>query len=295
MRAAIVARLGLALLLLLGAATVDAAEVAREIVLIPAESVGARVGTARMVTGVLRPSGQGPFPVLVWSHGRSGSADERARTRIPDLRGHLRYWLEKGFAVVAPIRPGYGETGGLDGEDSGVRYDVFGNCWGRPEFGRSAAAAADTVLAALAWVRTQPWADATHIVLAGVSMGGLASIASAATNPPGVVGYINFSGGTGGAGSRAPEHSCGSAQMQALMADYGRTTRVPSLWLYAENDLFWGPEWPRAWHRAYAAAGEPTQFVMTPPVPGVDGHQLLTRGGPLWHRYVDRFLAALDL
>src|SRR4029079_11055950 len=96
-----------------------------------------------------------------------------------------------------PIRPGYGETGGSDREDSGVRYDVFGNCWGRPEFMHSASAAAEAVQSPLAWLRQQPWADAKHVVLAGASMGGLASIASAATNPAGVVAYITFSAGTG--------------------------------------------------------------------------------------------------
>jgi dienelactone hydrolase len=41
------------------------------------------------------------------------------------------------------------------------------------------------------------------VVLVGASMGGLASVASAAHEPPGVVAYVNFSGGTGGNGRRA--------------------------------------------------------------------------------------------
>ena len=284
-------RLALGLCLVAFACASGAAEITREIVAIPI----ADAGVGAMVAGVFRPAGGGPFPVLVYSHGRAGTPLERSRTRVPDPRGHVRYWLAKGFAVVAPIRPGYGETGGSDREDSGVRYDVFGNCWGRPEFMRSASAAAEAVQATLAWLRQQPWADARHVVLAGASMGGLASIASAATNPDGVVAYINFSGGTGGSGTRAPEQSCGSAQMQDVMAAYGRTTHVPSLWLYAENDRYWGAEWPRAWHRAYAAAGEPTRFVMTPPVADSDGHQLLARGPRLWMADVDRFLSELGL
>jgi dienelactone hydrolase len=268
-----------------------AAEFTRETVAIPLADAAA----GAMVAGVFRPSGDGPFPVLVYSHGRAGTPLERSRTRVPDVRGHVRYWLAKGFAVVAPIRPGYGETGGIDREDSGVRYDRFGNCWGRPEFVRSASAAAEAVRATLAWLRHEPWADAGHVVLAGASMGGLASIASAATNPDGVVAYINFSGGTGGSGTRAPEQSCGSAQMRDVMAAYGRTTHVPSLWLYAENDRYWGAEWPRAWHRAYAAAGERTRFVLTAPVADGDGHQLLARGASLWTADVDRFLSELGL
>jgi len=248
-------------------------------------------GMPRMVAGVYRPAGEGPFPVVVYSHGRSGTEAERAQTQVPDIRGHVRYWLGKGFAVVAPIRPGYGETGGADREDSGVRYDVFGNCWGDTNFTRSADAATTAVAATLRWLHQQPWANADRVVLVGASMGGLASVASAAHEPPGVVAYVNFSGGTGGNGRRAPEHSCGLDRMADVMAAYGRTTHIASLWLYASNDSFWGAYWPRAWFDAFARGGSPAQFVMTEPVPNADGHQLLTRGRPLWSAAVDAFLA----
>jgi dienelactone hydrolase len=248
-------------------------------------------GASSMSAGVFLPNGDGPFPVLIYSHGRSGTSSERAHTRILDVRSHVRYWLSKGFAVVMPIRPGYGETGGDDREDSGVTLDIFGNCWGRPTFDHAAAAAASAVLATIEWVRDEPWADRNRIVLAGASMGGLASIAAAAENPPGVVAYINFSGGTGGDGTRAPEHSCGSEAMESLMRTLGRANRVPGLWLYAENDRYWGSQWPVAWYRAFSESTDITHFVMTDPVPNSDGHQLLARGGRLWTSLVDSFLA----
>jgi dienelactone hydrolase len=249
----------------------------------------------RMIAAIYKPAGDGPWPVLIYSHGRSGNDADRRQIKPLDPRGHVRYWLRKGFVVVAPIRPGYGDTGGADREYSGVRYDVFGNCWGPPDFGHAAAAAAASIAATIDWVRHQPWADANRIVLAGSSMGGLTSIASAASNPPGVIAYINFSGGTGGDSGRAPRHSCGSEEMSALMQTYGKTTRVPGLWLYAENDLYWGAQWPRVWYRAFASAGSKAEFVMTEPVPNYDGHQLLARGGVLWFEHVDRFLAELGL
>jgi len=279
---------GLVLLLFVDEPALGAgSEIASETVHIPFVSGSDH---ASMVAGVFLPPGDGPFPVLIYSHGRSGTEAERSLTRIPDPRGHVRYWVRKGFAVVAPIRPGYGGTHGIDREDSGVRYDLFGNCWGTPEFERSASAASEAVLATLDWVRAQRWADGKRIVLAGVSMGGLASIASAAKNPRGVVAYINFSGGTGGNGSRAAEQSCGLEAMEALMSKYGKTTHVPSLWLYARNDSFWGADWPRAWYAAYATHDNSARFVMTDPVPNADGHQLLTRGNRLWSGQVDRFL-----
>lgn len=277
----------------LGAVAPSTAQLATPEIVKIGVGTGASDPATRMITAVYKPDDDGKWPVVIYSHGRSGSDADRRRIKPLDPRSHVRYWLQKGFAVVAPIRPGYGDTGGTDREDSGVRYDMFGNCWGPADFGRAAAAAASALASTLDWVRHQPWADADRIVLAGSSMGGLTSIASAATNPPGVVAYINFSGGTGGDSGRAPKHSCGSEAMAALMRSYGKTTRVPGLWLYAENDLYWGSEWPRAWFRAFAAAGGPAEFVMTDPVPNSDGHQLLARGGRLWTEQVDRFLAEL--
>ena len=242
-----------------------------------------------MVAGVYQPAGEGRHPVVVYSHGRSGT-DERALTTVPDPRGFVRYWLRKGFAVVAPIRPGYGATGGADPEDSGVRYDIFGNCWGRPQFGEAAAAARTALTSAIDWTRAQPWADGGRIVLMGTSMGGLASLATGAANPAGVSAVISFAGGTGGNGAASPEHACGSDAMEALMSRYGATTHVPTLWLYAENDSFWGAERPRTWYRAFARGGSESRFVMTEGLGNTDGHQLLGRGSRLWIAHVDRFL-----
>ena len=256
-----------------------------EIVRIPFAS--APGPTADMVAGLYAPRGPGPFPVVVYSHGRSA---DRSETTVPDPRGFVHYWVRRGFVVVAPIRPGYGQTGGADREDSGVLYDIFGNCWGHPQFARAAAAARGAIAATVAWIREQPWAERDRIVLVGTSMGGLASIATAAANLDGVAGYINFAGGTGGNGEAAPEHSCGSEDMEALMARYGASTHVPSLWLYARNDSFWGALRPLAWHHAFAAGGSDTRFVQTDPLPNADGHQLLGRGSRLWMPPVDRFL-----
>jgi dienelactone hydrolase len=79
--------------------------------------------------------------------------------------------------------------------------------------------------------------------------------------------------------------------MEALLRTYGLRTHVPSLWLYAENDSFWGAERPRTWHRAFAAGGSDTELVQTAPVAHADGHQLMARGSRLWIPAVNRFLA----
>lgn len=75
---------------------------------------------------------------------------------------------------------------------------------------------------------------------------------------------------------------CEPQRIESLMSEWGRTNRLPSLWLYAPNDLFWGPDAPQRWHAAFAAGGSPARFVGTEPVPAPDGHSLLGVGGRLW-------------
>lgn len=277
----------------IAAQTPDAETLEPELVTLAVKDAGALNGEAVMVTQVFKPKGNGPFPVLLFSHGRSGERLERLQLKRPIPGAHVRYWMNKGFAVVAPIRPGYGDSGSHDMEDSGSRFDSGGHCTSQPDFGRVARNASRAARTALDWVREQPWAAKDRIVLAGQSVGGLTTVALAASNPPGVLGYINFAGGAGGNPSIAPGKSCGPQVMTELMAELGKTTRLPSLWLYAENDSYWGPEAPRQWHAAFASGGSPSQFVMTVAVPHADGHQLMARGGRLWSMHTERFVKQL--
>jgi dienelactone hydrolase len=243
-----------------------------------------------MHTQVYKPPGQGPFPVLLYAHGRPGYASERAQFKSPIALRHVRYWLAKGYAVVAPIRPGYGApptgTGGADQESSGVGYKKDGQCLRQPEPANTVSGAVHAQQRALAWVRQQPWADKTHIVLEGQSVGGLATVALCAANPPGVRGCINFAGGAGGDPVHAPGRMCGPEKITQLMREYGQSTRAPSIWLYAPNDLYWGAGPPKQWHTAFnlaaqAANASPSTLVQTPPV-GSDGHSLQRAGTAHW-------------
>src|SRR6195952_2429482 len=81
---------------------------------------------AQMLTTYFLPPGPGPFPVVLFSHGRASGADARAGVEIGVSRVQLRYWLAKGVAVVSPVRPGYGRSTGGDVEDSGVHHDNAG-------------------------------------------------------------------------------------------------------------------------------------------------------------------------
>lgn len=262
---------------------------------IPVHGAGVFGGDIDLKTQVFLPPGPGPFPVLVYSHGRSSDLKVRAALRDPIPRAHARYWVARGVAVVAPARIGYGETGGPDVEVAGARYDFTGACIGHPDYKHVSDIIRRPVLATLDWVREQPWADKNRIVLEGTSAGGFASVSTAATRPAGVIAYINFSGGIGGSPTLAPGRSCDPEQMRDLMGEFGKTVSVRGLWLYAGNDQYWGGDAPRTWYKAFAAGGSEVRMVAVPELPGQDGHMLLYRGSALWRKDLDRFANEIGL
>ena len=261
---------------------------------IPLPGAGVFGGDLAMAAQVFRPPGNGPFPVVVFSHGRAPDAADRVHLKVGVSKAQLSFWLARGNAVVAPIRPGYGTTGGPDLENSGSRFDTFGHCSTKPDFRKAAAAAARTVDATLAWLRSQPWADTHHVLLAGQSMGGLTTVAAGARAPDGVVGSINFAGGSGGNPNVSPGHSCDPDQLTEVYGEFGRATRIPSLWVYALNDQYFGPEAPAAWHASFARGGSRTTFFHAPAVADGDGHGLSRHVRTLWAPQVDAFLATID-
>lgn len=276
-----------------GSAPASVAALRPEVHEIPMPGAGRFGGDLKMVTHVFRPPGAGPFPVVLFSHGRPSSDVERGKLSMPAPPVQVRYWLAKGFVIVAPIRVGYGATGGPDAEANGGRFDSEGRCLSRPAFRSQAEAARNALATALTWVRMQTWADSGRIILEGESVGGFATVAAAAQPQAGVLGYVNFAGGAGGNPDRAPGHSCDPEQITALYTEFGASTKVPSLWIYAENDQFWGPDVPKAWHAGFAKGGSRTTFVQTPPVQDGNGHSLVRRAQRLWAPHVDRFLESI--
>ena len=70
------------------------------------------------------------------------------------------------------------------------------------------------------------------MIALGLSAGGFASIALSADPPPGLAAVINFAGGRG---SRADDDVCDEAALVRAFAAMGKTSRIPMLWVYAEQ------------------------------------------------------------
>ena len=191
-------------------------------------------GQARgeLVVTVFTPQGEGRHPLMVISHGRAGDAAGRAKLGRARYATAARYFTDAGFVVAVPVRLGYGATGGPDLENSGP----CGDRRFTPMFNRAASEIAQVIEA----MARRPDVDPANVVALGQSVGGGSTVALAAAGPAGVRAAINFAGGSGGDPVKSPGKPCGPERLQETYAGYAATTRMPMLWIYTENDLYWG-------------------------------------------------------
>ena len=187
-----------------------------------------------------------------------------------------------GFAVVIPMRRNYGHSEGGYAEDEGP-LDQANFYQAGVESGRD-------LRATMEYVSTLPFIDPQRLILAGHSSGGFASLILASRGLPGVKGIINFNGGRGS----TARSNCSPGRLIEACALAGRTTRVPALWIYSENDSYFPPWLAREMHASFHRAGGRGEFVMLPPF-CEEGHYLFTdvRGLDQWTPVVNRFLNAL--
>jgi Dienelactone hydrolase family len=153
-------------------------------------------------------------------------------------------------------------------------------------------AASDQVIAALQFARTLPYVDASRWVAMGQSVGGLTTVAVAWRNPPGLVGAINFAGGSGGDPERRPGQPCMPVQIERLWRSNASTAQVPMLWLYWDNDKYWGADVPKRWHQAFTEGGGKAE-LHTLPAAGSDGHNGVNIDMDHWVPIVESYLARI--
>jgi dienelactone hydrolase len=232
---------------------------------------------------ILRPRGDGPFGAIVLNHGVGEHARDRFLESPTLFIQAASAFVSRGYAVVMPLRRGFGETGGAFAEDAG-------EC-SSPHYGRGERAAATDVLAAYEFARKLPYVDPERMILAGQSAGGVASLYAAAQQPAGLIAVLAFAAGRGGNPAVHPGIPCAADALAKLFQDLGSSVRIPVLMYYAENDLYFGPAASRSWFQRLQAGGVEAQYVLQPPF-GENGHFVFgdANGVELWLPTVARFL-----
>ncbi len=256
------------------------------------EEVWAIPVTLPTIAYVVRPVGGGPFPLVVMNHGVSLNQRERSFFPLVEFRDAAMWFARRGYMVVAPSGAGYGAAA-LDEPERGLYslfYSTIGGC-DNPNFRDAGLAVALIDKWIIEYMTDQKLIMPGNVVVVGQSAGGWAAIALSSRNVPAVRAIITFAAGRGGHVDGKPNNNCAPDKLVEATREFGRTARIPMLWIYAENDTFFGPALSRKMHEAYTGAGGSAEYHMLPPF-GNDGHFLIDSADaiPLWAPLVSRFL-----
>lgn len=247
-------------------------------------------GTGRLIQlRTCRPGGAAAARLVVVNHGSPPVAAARGGVALRRCEDPAIAWfLRRGFAVAQPLRRGYGVSAGAWAEG-------YGTC-GDPDFVRAGRESARDIRAAIAYAAALPGIAEGGVVAVGQSAGGWGVIALAAANPPGVAAVVSMAGGRGGWAHGVPRQTCTPSRLIAAAAEFGRTARVPALWVYAANDSYFEPALAAALHHAFLGAGGVAELRPLPPF-GEDGHTLFFArdGAEIWGPPVEAFLRGLGL
>lgn len=243
-------------------------------------------GSAYHLNGLMvRPKGAGPFPLALVTHGSCGKSCREKRSTA-QLHDQANVFAEWGYAAYVLIRRD-------NGESDGPYAEGYGGCKTQ-NYTRAARATAADMAAALRHLGRLPFIDGNLMIAIGQSGGGIGAVALSGMNPPGLRATINVSGGRGGSCLRRGTFD--EAAKTGAYRTFGAAARVPGLWLYTQNDDYWGPDRPKRWHKAFTDAGGRAKFVTLPPF-RKKGHSLFYKKEaiPIWSPIVERFLRRLNL
>jgi len=247
----------------------------REAVWVPFRESGSLA--LRLEARLIHPTTSGRYPLVLISHGSPRNKAD-AKTKTIDWADWIADdFARRGWIAATVLRRGYGHS-------EGTLSEGYGNCK-QPHYTAAGLASAQDLLQTVSYLQSRPDVDPTRVLLLGVSAGGFASIAAASLHPSGLVGVVNFAGGRGSVSS---DNVCNPEDLVAAYGSYGRTVRVPSLWIYARNDHFFAPELAQRMFAAFRNSGAPGELIIAPPYKQ-DGHSLIF-GQPMWRDAVYAFL-----
>src|SRR5262249_1845734 len=173
-------------------------------------------GSLRIKAYLYKPSGDGPFPVVIYNH---GSRAGRERRSVPfEYIGRLL--TRAGYAVLVPERRGYG------GSDGPTWSEDVGNDRG-PRFIARLQGETGEGVAAPAYFRPLPFPEPKRIGIMGWSVGGIVTMFAVSRSTTFAV-AINQAG--------AALTWDGSAQVRSALITAAEKGTTPALLLVAQND-----------------------------------------------------------
>ena len=119
-----------------------------------------------------KPSGDGPFPAVVWNHGNEQNPDSS-----PELDAVAKIFVPAGYIVFMPVRQGQGESQGeslqsqMQQQASGAAQQFFVQQMEGPQL--------DDQLAGLTYLKSLSYVDPNRLAVAGCADGGIQTLFAA--------------------------------------------------------------------------------------------------------------------
>jgi dienelactone hydrolase len=244
-------------------------------------------GSLHLKADLWKPTGPGPFPAVLFSHGSGGDkADLTAGMQITESADILApFFIKHGYAFLYPFRRGHGPSA----DQASFMQDVLlseEKQKGRDarlqrQFKLMTTDQIDDVLAELAFLKTVPGIDIHRIPVAGNSFGGSLTLLAAERDST-IHAVVSFAAAAG-----SWERS---AELRDRLLAAVRKTNAAIMLIHAEND------YSTASGRAMAAELErlhkPHSLKIYPKVglTSDDDHNMLYENIPAWEDDVFKFL-----
>lgn len=232
---------------------------------------------------VKRRGAEGPLPVALITHGKPPDRGSMSGMRAERMRQQARDMARRGWLAVAVMRRGFGQSDGPPAADlTCASLEML------PRFERDA----QDLAAVLTEVLKRPDAQPDNALAMGVSAGGAAALALAALQPPGLKAVVNISGGL--KVQECLEKS--EATLVGAISALAPRIKAQTLWVYADNDSFFGPKVVDRMYEAALDKGMRVRRVALPAI-GTDGHDIFStaQGRRAWLLELDQSLAGWQM
>jgi dienelactone hydrolase len=249
---------------------------------------------------LVRPVGTGPFPLVIMNYGIPFDQQQGGSYPLVEFRDAAHWFAQRGYAVITPIGPssGGGDFDLPEREFYKLYFSSVENC-DDPYSLRGSAARATANKWIIDYMTRQRLIIPDKVIVVGQSPGGWAAIALGSLNPTSIRAIITFAAGPGGRADGKPENSCASKKLIEAAREFGRTSRIPMLWIYSSNDSYFGTELSKQVHEAFTDAGGIAEYHLLPPfgsdgVPFMDSPGAISAWAPLVNQFLDKHQSELD-
>ena len=234
-----------------------------------------------------KPVGRGPFPAVVFNHGRSNGPQQHTNkltiTEAAQILGAV--FVKHGYVFLYLFRRGEGLSadqgpfiGDLLQREEAAKGDEAGR---HLQFVLMTTDHLDDASAALAFLKTLPEVDAHRVAVAGHSFGGQLTLLEAERDPT-LRAAVTFGAAAGSWD--------GSAELRARLLDAVGKITVPVLLIHPANDYSVNPG--KSMAAECARLSKPCLVKMYPPIGHTpsDGHNFLYTNISQWETDVFKFL-----